>query len=88
MTASLPTPNALSSTITLYLLANNASTRLTTEAHRPDLHLRRMVGHANMLDRLTTELNARENALYDIPTAKSTPSHRAAASAGPKATAA
>ena len=77
MTASLPTPNALSSTITLYLLANNASTRLTTEAHRPDLQLRRMVGHANMLDRLTTELNAREHAIYTIPTAKPAPSNGA-----------
>jgi hypothetical protein len=74
MTA-LPTPTALSSTITLYLLANNASTRLTTEAHRPDLHLRRMVGHANMLDSLTAELHARENAIYHIPTKSAATSH-------------
>jgi hypothetical protein len=87
MTTQLPPPTALSSTITLYLLANNASTRLTTEAHRPDLELRRMVGHANMLDRLTTELNARENALYNVPTAKSAAIH-ITTSTRPKAAAA
>lgn len=73
------TPTVRSSTIALYLLANNASTRLTTEAHRPDLQLRRMVGHANMLDRLTTEIHSRENVLHNIPTNKSaSPAHTTA----------
>jgi hypothetical protein len=59
----------INSIIQLYLLANSASTRLQTEIHRSDICLCRMVGHANMLDRLTAEINARENALYvaDVP---------------------
>jgi len=57
------TTDKASHTIQLYLLANNASTRLQTEAHRPDCHLRRMVLHANMLDHLTTEIDAIEHAI-------------------------
>lgn len=50
----------IDSVIQLYLLANNASARLTTEAHRSDQRLHRLVLHANMLDRLTSEIDQRE----------------------------
>ena len=72
------------SVIQLYLLANNASIRLTTECNRPDQCLRRMVAHATMLDRLTAEINARENALFVLDVAvrpKPGPGHRTPAKA-------
>lgn len=62
------------SVISLYLLANNASTRLTTECYRPDQRLVRMVAHANMLDRLNAEISTREHVVQ----LRQTDSHRQA----------
>jgi hypothetical protein len=61
--------------IQLYLLANNASTRLTTEAHRHDLRLRHLVLHANMLDRLTTEIDQRESSVISSSSSSSDDEH-------------
>jgi hypothetical protein len=42
--------------INIYFLACRARTKLTWEASSNDLNLRRILGHANMLDHLTAEL--------------------------------
>jgi len=43
----------------LYLLVNAAYTKIVDEAERPDPCIRRVVGQANFLDRLTMELEHR-----------------------------
>lgn len=49
------------SVIYLYLLATNASARLTTESHRSDQRLSRLVAHTNFIDRLAEEIYAQQN---------------------------
>lgn len=54
-----------------YFIASTARKKLNTEAAQPDLHLRILVGHANMLDTIMKYTIDNENHLYKSATSKS-----------------